>query len=485
MVLSISDFLLAHLTAFISLLLLAIHALGILSAIDALLLARSSQSAIAWGLSLVMLPYLALPTYWVLGRRRFRGYMELQRKFSDVHKSELSKQHQLFRKFYAANLPIDTGAEQALEKIAEDQFTDHNSVKLLVDGQDTFSEIFRSIETAQKYIFIQFYIVRADELGTRLQKLLISKAQQGIQVLFLYDEVGSSDISDAFLSEMKSAGIECRPFATRQGLGNFFQLNFRNHRKIVIVDGDTAFVGGHNVGDEYLGKSAHYGLWRDTHIQVSGPAATPIQSVFLADWAWASQTRQKFEPAPPKLPGSTRVLSIATGPADDQPKCLLWLLEIINMAKSRLWISSPYFVPEESLINALHLAALRGVDVRLLVPQKPDHLIVRLASFSYLPEILRAGVKVFAYKKGFLHQKAFLVDDMLSGIGTVNMDNRSVRLNFEIMTLIADRSFGSEVARMFEADFINSAAVALASFETVGFLRHIFGRLARLFSPIL
>jgi cardiolipin synthase len=485
MALSLTQFLLDHLTAIVSLALLAIHGLGVISAFDAVFLARSSQSAIAWGLCLVMFPYLSLPAYWVFGRRRFRGYTELQRKFSEVHKAEFTKQQQLFRKFYAARVPIDAESERALEKIAQDQFTDHNSVKLLINGEETFAEIINALDAAKKYIFIQFYIFRADDLGIRLQELLISKALEGLQVLFLYDEVGSSDIPETFLSEMQEAGIECRPFATRQGLGNFFQFNFRNHRKSVVIDGKTAFVGGHNVGTEYLGQSKRFGFWRDTHVRIDGPAAIPIQSIFLADWAWASQMRPDFEPSAPELPGNMRVLSIGTGPADEEPRCLLWFLEIINMAKSRLWISSPYFVPDDSLIHALHLAALRGVDVRLLIPQKPDHLIVWLASFSYIPEIIRLGVKVFAYHNGFLHQKAFLVDDTLAGIGTVNMDNRSLRLNFEIMTLIADRTFGLQVAQMFERDFEQSDSLALLSFESVSFVKRLAARFARLFSPIL
>jgi len=267
---------------------------------------------------------------------------------------------------------------------------------------------------------------------------------------------------------------------------NRFQLNFRNHRKIVVTDGRVAWVGGHNVGDEYLGKDPKFGHWRDTHVRIEGPAVLKAQISFMEDWYWATDTfpEVSWDVRPAPDGSDARVLIIPTGPADQLETCNLMFVHAINSATERIWIASPYFVPEHSVIVALQLAGLRGVDVRILIPDNPDHLSVYLAAYSYFDEAGQTGAKFYRYQDGFLHEKAMLVDDQVATIGTANFDNRSFRLNFEITAAIADPTFVGEVERMFEADFARSRLMQPGEYDRKPWYFRLGVRLARLTSPI-
>ena len=267
---------------------------------------------------------------------------------------------------------------------------------------------------------------------------------------------------------------------------NRFQINFRNHRKIVVTDGKAAYVGGHNVGDEYLGKSPRFGHWRDTHVELTGPAVAAVQWSFIEDWNWATgevlEFPQVHEPA--ATGGNIPVVVIPTAPADDLPSCTLMFLAAITCARKRLWITSPYFVPDEAVYDALQLAALRGVDVRIMLPNKPDHLLVYLSSFSYLESAEQVGVRFYRYRAGFLHQKVMLIDDDLAAVGTANLDNRSMRLNFELTLMFADRPFAAEVAAMFEADFAKCERATPGDLGRRSVAFRVAVRISRLLSPV-
>lgn len=469
----------------ISMLIALVHLLGFLAAIDALFLTKSSQGAIAWSLWLIVFPYLALPMYWVFGRARFKGYAELFTSFADAHKAELGVLEQHFKKFISESPPLAREEERVFEEIASSQFTNNNSVSLLIDGQETFKAVFQAIAEARTYVLLEYYIIRDDDLGRQLKEALVTQAKRGVAVYLLYDEIGSQALASSYLEELKSCGIQARPFATRQGLGNFFQFNFRNHRKIVVVDGKVAFIGGLNVGDEYMGKSSHFGEWRDTCVRIQGPVVIPIQGTFFADWYWATQQALELHWEPEKRTDNYSALALPSGPADDRERCLLFFLQAINSAKERLWIASPYFVPDDSVLKALQLAALRGVDVRIMLPNKLDYYLVWLASFYYIPEVTRYGVKVYRYSKGFLHQKVILIDSYLAAVGTANLDNRSFRLNFEISLLVADSGFNAKVAEMLERDFQNSSEERILDFSDLPIRIRLGAKFARLFSPVL
>ena len=362
-------------------------------------------------------------------------------------------------------------------------YTQGNALELLVDGEATFGAIFAALEAAEHYILIQFFIIKDDDLGRELHARLLRKAAAGISIRVLYDEIGSHALPKTYIETLRAAGIAVSAFHTPRGRRNRFQLNFRNHRKIVVVDGRVAFVGGLNVGDEYLGRGP-LGHWRDTHLRVRGPMVQALQRVFVADWYWATRQVPDVEWRPTAT-GDQIALIFPTGPADALETCSMFFHQAIVGARRRLWIASPYFVPDLPVFEALQLAALRGVDVRILLPAKPDHKLVYLASFSFLDAADRTGIQLYRYQAGFLHQKVVLVDDEVAAVGTANLDNRSLRLNFEVMAVAVDRTFAGQVAAMLERDFQQARRTSAADLRNRNWLFRWAVRAARLFDPIL
>jgi len=466
----------------VSIIVIVFHVLGFLSSIHAVMSTRTSQGAIAWVVSLNTFPYIAVPAYWVFGRSGFRGYVTARQT------GDLEIQY-IARTAYAESAGlrstgVRTGAARAAELLAEMPALRGNTVELLIDGDATFASIFEGIEEARHYLLIQFFIIKNDDLGGELKTRLIAKAREGVRVFFLYDEVGSYKLPRSYIEELRGAGVEAFDFHSRKGPRNHFQINFRNHRKIVVADGHTAWIGGHNVGDEYLGKGP-LGAWRDTHIKIEGPAAMAAQLSFFEDWHWATDSIPDFDWTPLHVDeDGVDVLIIPTGPADELETAGLMFVHAINSAQERIWIASPYFVPDEAVMAALQLAGLRGVDVRILIPDEPDHLLVYLAAFSYFAEAGSTGVKFYRYTEGFLHQKVMLVDHNTASVGTANFDNRSFRLNFEITAFVADGDFAAEVEQMFLKDFAASREMQPGDYADRSFWFRLAVSLARLTAPI-
>ncbi|MEZ5559725.1 MAG: cardiolipin synthase [Pseudomonadales bacterium] len=459
---------------------------GVVAAIHAAIHTRSAQGASAWAIALVAMPGMALPFYLVFGRNRFAGYVDARRSANQAH-GWVTDQVRRYCQAFRSSIPQADAEVRVLERLAALPFTSGNRVELLIDGDETFDAIFQAIQNAQRYLLVQFYILRHDNLGERLKDALIERARAGLAVYFLYDDIGSWPAPRRFVRECRAAGIDIRAFRSSGRAGSRLQINFRNHRKLLVADGDLAFVGGLNVGDEYLGRSRRYGAWRDTHLLVEGPAADALQLIFTEDWHWATgENIDLLEWVPRSAQGrNANVLILPSGPADRVETCNLMFLQIIQAARRRLWIASPYFVPNEEIVAALQVAALRGVDVRILLPEKPDHLLVHLASLFYLSLCAATGVTFFRYTQGFMHQKAFLVDDRLMGIGTANLDNRSLRLNFELTLLSTDAAVVARVAQMLEQDFSRSRRVSADEIEQRGFAVRLAASGARLLSPIL
>jgi len=280
--------------------------------------------------------------------------------------------------------------------------------------------------------------------------------------------------------------VQVRAFNTTQGRRNRFQLNFRNHRKIVVVDGDAAWIGGHNVGREYLGLKPSVGHWRDTHTRVTGPAVLGAEQAFATDWLWAKGEHLDIDwDLDMDSKGDSTVLVFPSDPASEYEEAGLMFHQTIVAAQQRIWIASPYFVPDQGIVAALQLAALRGVDVRIIIPDEPDGPMVAMANWAYTRELLAVGVKVFRYQGGFLHQKVLLMDDQLAGVGTANFDNRSFRLNFEITMLVHDLFFAREVERMLETDLTRCRQVTLQEATSKPMWMRLGMAVARLFSPVL
>jgi cardiolipin synthase len=460
------------------------HVLGFVTSIHAVMGTRTAQGAVAWVVALNTFPYVAVPAYWVLGRSKFEGYVTARQdgdhEIRHIARSAADKVRHLRSDRNERSASSRTG-----ENLARIPYLRGNEIDLLVDGDATFSSIFEGIAAAENYVLVQFFIVKDDELGRELKAALLERARAGVRVYVLYDEIGSHQLSKSYIKELRDAGVQILDFHTRKGPGNRFQINFRNHRKIVVVDGHTAWIGGHNVGDEYMGRDPEFGRWRDTHVKITGPAVLAAQLTFLEDWHWASDKAPEFHWDPHIVTDQgVDVLIFPTGPADTLESATLMFMTAINGARERIWIASPYFVPDESIMNSLHLAALRGVDVRILIPDKADHLLVYLAAFSYFEEVAGTGIEFFRYKDGFLHQKVVLVDDEISAVGTANFDNRSFRLNFEIMAVVADSGFAAEVEQMFLDDFANSVKMRPGDYENRSFWFKLAVRLARLTAPV-
>ncbi len=446
---------------------------------------RTAQGAIAWSLGLVGIPVVAVPAYWMFGRGKFEGYLEARRenqteidRLVDEIRSNLDSS--IFE-FETPNPNYD-----AIKGLSRARLTIGNKAELLVDGEATFDSIIEGIGQAQDYVLVQFYIVHDDGLGRRLKAAMLERAGAGVDVVFLYDEIGSSGLTNSYKNELAEAGVKVSAFNTTQGAGNRFQLNFRNHRKIVVVDGKTAWIGGHNVGDEYLGLDPKFSPWRDTHVRLDGPVALQAQTVIVSDWYWAQRELLDLDWAPKPVPDSeVEAMLMATGPADPLETAGMFFVHALNAAKHRIWITAPYFVPDDAIVKAMMLATLRGVDVRVLVPAKGDSKPVQMAGYYFMQLLEESRVNFCEWGPGFMHQKVMLVDDMTSVIGTHNFDNRSFRLNFEVSALIVDEDFNREVEAMFLNDFEQCAPIDPASFKDKSWLWHFGVQVSRLLAPIL
>ncbi len=465
--------------AFIASALLVAHVVGALTSVHSLMNTRTPQGTIAWVVALNSIPVVAVPAYWVFGRSRFGGYVESRR----ARDAEVAGQVEGLAERYRTYLP-DEGTRRAGERLARLPFLGGNEVELLIDGEAAFESMLAGIDAAQDYVLVEFYIVRDDGMGRRLAEHLMARARQGVDVYFLYDAIGSSGLGGDYLDPLEEAGVNVAPFRSNQGMRRA-QMNFRNHRKILVVDGEVGWTGGLNVGDEYLGLDPDFGAWRDTHVRLAGPAVAGLQIPFFEDWHWATGEILELDWQPPATGrGDAAALVVASGPADRLETASLLMQQVVNQAEERLWLATPYFIPDPGLLSSLHLAVLRGVDVRLLVPETTDSRFVQLAHPVYLEELLEADVPIYLYQEGFMHQKTWLVDDVLAGVGTLNLDNRSLRLNFEVVAVVSNAAFAEEVEEMFEADFGRSRRLTLEEVEDRPFWHKVASRASYVASPI-
>ena len=463
------------------------HIIGFVMSLEAAMQTRTEQGSVAWVVSLNAIPVVAVPAWMVFGDSKMDSY-------TSTRQVGLEKTRPLAAKLTAnlkasnAIAPREEGVLSMLEKLSSMPLTKGNQAELLIDGKATFDSIFKAIDEAENYILVQFYIVRNDGNGIALKEKLAAKAREGVMVRVLLDDIGCLDFPGSYVDELRDAGVDARFFMDFSGEANLFQLNFRNHRKLVVVDGKKAFIGGHNVGDEYLGKHPVRTPWRDSHVLLTGPVAKAAQVPFVEDWNWATGgdllDKLDWDISEADFVGEMEALCLPSGPADPLETCALFYLAAINSAKDKAWIASPYFVPDGKIVAALQLAAMRGVDVRILIPEETDSKLVQLSSMSYLKEMSDMGIKMYRYQNGFLHQKVVLVDDDLATIGSANFDNRSFRLNFELTAVIRDKSFASEVEKMLTQDLENSRLVTDDVLEDKSYWYRLSVRASRMLSPI-
>ena len=468
-----------------TLVVLLVYAAGVISAVNAAMTARTATGAVAWVVALASFPLVAVPAYWVFGRSKFEGVVDAyaaNRKRIDAIVEEMAANLEPHRVRLESAAPY----YEAIRKLSGNDLVGGNDVELLINGEATFDSIIDGIAGARDYVLVQFYILRDDGLGRRLKQALLERAQAGISVCLLYDEVGCIGLPGGYCEELRNAGAKVSSFQPNRGRRNRFQLNFRNHRKIVIVDGVIGWLGGHNVGDEYLGLNADLSPWRDTHIRLRGPAVIQLQGVVAADWYWATRELPELNWQPEPADGSDiRALIIPSGPTQPLETAGLMYVMALNQARQRVWLTAPYFVPDEAVIKALELAALRGVEIRILLAGTTDSILANFASYHFILRLVRLGIRFTEYRPGFLHQKVALVDEHTALIGTANFDNRSFRLNFEVTALVHDNAFAAEVEAMLEADFANGIELEVDELANRSFLWQLKVSFARLMAPIL
>ncbi|RKF20470.1 cardiolipin synthase [Alginatibacterium sediminis] len=454
-------------------------------AIHSLMSTRSTQGAIAWLISLLSFPFLAVPLYFFLGRNRFDGYVSSRQASSEQFKPYIDEMTRDIGN-YIVTPSVNEPPVWLCRELCRIPVVKGNALQLLVDGDATFDHIIEGLRGANHYVLFQFFIIKDDGLGRRIRDALIDCSQRGVKVYLLFDEVGSYALDSSYLNTLNKAGVKVATFNKKGNIRKRFQVNFRNHRKNVVIDGNKAWLGGHNVGDEYLGKYPKFGHWRDTHMCIEGPAVKALQLSFLEDWNWAKGEILDLQWEITNCANQdAHILVLPTGPADELESAKLMFVQCIRSAKSRIWITSPYFVPDEAVIAALQLAALKGIDIRILIPDKPDHYLVYLTAFAYIHDVSPVGVKFYRYSDGFLHQKVMLIDDDLAAVGTANLDNRSFRLNFELTAIVHDVVFAQQVKQMLEDDFSKSQLVANDEFSNKPWYFQLLVRIARLSAPVL
>lgn len=459
---------------------------------------RQPSATMAWILAIIFVPVVGLLCYLLFGATRVR---RIVRKSAQASRriEEIACQRE---GGLTACDPSDGSLEHRTAalirlgaKVSKRQASRGNRAEVLLDGADTYSAMVEAIEQASDHIHILFYIVQPDETGRQLRDLLIRKAKQGVAVRVIVDAVGSAALPYDFFDALEAEGGSARFFQPVYRLLIRYRwrdrIDFRNHRKIVVIDGRIGFTGGINIGREYLGLDPEMGQWRDTHVQLTGPAVLSLQQVFAGDWLLTSgeflddlryypEARQETLAA-----GGSLVQVIDSGPDLRWSPISYILTHSISLAQDRIWLTNPYFVPGLPVRHALTTAALSGVDVRLLLPAKSDSLIVHLASRSYFKELLEAGVRIFLYERGFIHAKTTVVDDWVTSIGSANLDMRSFYLNFELTAFLFGSDMAGRMAEQFERDLEHANEVTLEELEQAGIARRLTWAGARLLSPLL
>lgn len=448
---------------------------------------RAPVSTLGWILSMALLPFAGFVVYYFLGPQRLRK-QRLRR---------LRAQAALYGEADFSRLRVTAAdAPQTLRQLAQLGFAScdlpistADEVDLLVGGASAFDAIFEAIRNARHHVHLEYYIFEPDRIGTALRDLLIDKAQQGVRVRLLVDAMGSKRLGRRFLDPLRAAGAEVALFhASHFGRRLRPVINFRTHRKIVVCDGSVGFTGGINITDEEDPRTRP-DAYHDVHLRIAGGAVRLLQMTFMEDWVYATGVRPRGLAAesplllPEMRPGKHPVQIVTSGPDSPFEGIHRMHVAAINAATSRVWLTTPYFVPGEPGLMALTSAALRGLDVRVLVPRRSDSAIVSAAARSYFDELIAAGVKVWEYRAGMLHSKTMVIDDNCAFIGTANFDNRSFRLNFEVCAVVYGPALAQPLARQFDADL--QEAKAVAAMRRLPFLRRLGDATARLFSPVL
>lgn len=468
------------------------YLLAFFTSLHIVLQRREPTATMAWILGIVLIPYLGVLVYVLIGRRRLNRQLRRRRAQATAIEPRLASA-------LVDDEDLLTGEQRPMLARAEVNIlarlssrvgcrwpTVGNKVTLIVDAEQTYAALEQAIEAAQHHVHFQFYIFQPDDTGRRFRELLVRKARAGVQVRVLTDGVGSWGIED-FLQPLVQVGGQHAQFQPVGRLSRHWHPNLRNHRKVVVVDGSVAFAGGCNIGDEYTGRRRPASYWRDTHLRIEGPAVTHVQEVFADDWFFAAgeepDERSWFPENPAR--GEAMVHIVASGPDSDPPPIQRIFFAAVSSATERIYLTTPYFAPDQALLMALETAAMRGVDVRLLLPQKSDAPLILHAGRSYYQELLGSGIRIYEYERGILHAKTMVVDRTWATVGSANMDMRSFRLNFEINAAIYGAAFADQLTAVFEHDLRLAHEIRSEELRNKPPLQQFAESLARILSPML
>lgn len=453
---------------------------------------RNPTVALAWVAVLLLFPYVGIVLYLLFGRhiyseRRFR----LKGRDDDRVGLHVRRQEQALieDRIEFAKLSIERFVPLMRLLLTEDRAViwKRTNVEYEDRGEAHFASMFEAIGSARHHIHAEYYIIRDDDLGRRFIQALADRAREGVAVRLVYDAVGCAEVGRHFFDPLVDAGGRAVPFFPGF-LGRInFRINFRNHRKILVVDGDTGFVGGYNIGLEYLGEGP-LGPWRDAHLRLEGDAVRSLQARFLMDWNYAARDTLRVDDdlfPEPRTTGQVVCQVASSGP--DTPKMTIkeGFLKLVASAMESIEITTPYFIPDDSVLDALRIAAASGVRVRIMIPSKPDHLFVYWTTLSYIGSLLDAGVRAFSYDRGFLHAKTCVIDGEACTVGTANWDVRSFKLNFETNAFIYDPGVSAEICRAFERDLEFCTEITLERYRSRGRVVRFKESISRLFSPLL
>lgn len=453
---------------------------------------RNPASTWAWLMILVFVPIVGFILYLVFGQdirkqKMFAVKQETDELQKSVHIQEESINSSRWI-FHDLHMEEYQDLIQMHLKNSGSLFSQDNQVQIFTEGQTKFKQLLADLEQAREYIHMEYYIIRDDSLGRAIIHILAEKANQGIEVKLLYDGMGCVRVPKRFFRPIVKAGGQVECFFPPLFPYINMRLNYRNHRKICIIDGRVGYVGGLNVGNEYLGFVKKFGYWRDTHLRLEGSAVDQLQLRFLFDWKFAINkdigVESKYFPVKASQAG-IGIQVVSSGPDSQWSAIKQGFFKMIAQAKEKVYIQTPYFIPDDSIFEALKVAALSGVDVRIMIPNKPDHLFVYWASLSYVGELLKAGVKCYTYQKGFIHSKVILVDGLISTVGTANLDIRSFKLNFEVNAFIYDEKTTQILEEHFIKDLNDCCAITQESYEKRPMMIRMKESVSRLLSPIL
>lgn len=451
---------------------------------------KNPSTTWAWLLILIFIPIIGFIAYLLFGLNLNRQKLSNKKLIDDTTKNNY------FKKLKEKNISNPSSIENQDVIFMNYNncnaiYTEENKATLISDGIELFEDIKEKLKQAKNYIHIEFYIFRSDTIGTDLINILCEKAQEGIGVKLLIDDMGNG-IKKKDVRRLKNAGVKYSVFFPSVLHFLNLRLNYRNHRKIIVIDGEYSYVGGFNVGDEYLGKSK-IGNWRDTHLRIEGPAINDLEERFLLDWTYSvgeeiTDEHKKYMFKHKNFTNKSKMTPlqiISSGPDHRQPHIKNVYMKIINNAKKSIYIQSPYFVPDESILESLKLSALSGVDVNIMLPGKPDHFFMPWVSNQYIEELLESKVNVYFYNHGFIHAKTIVADSNISSVGTANMDIRSFSLNFETNAVLYGENIALELEQDFKNDLVHCEKISLKAFRHRSLITRFFEAIFRLISPIM